>query len=151
MAVASIGPIQIGKYLSPCVSFSRTMGWFVGISTRLRPSKRLARCLYSGPCLKALPLSTYTRYLDAPPSTLADALAAGMRKPGVQPAEPLSPPASGACTPEFGLSLIVRGESAVSGAHLCLAGEQRRGQAVTGEPCLGKGGLQQRAVQPERQ
>src|ERR1700727_1092572 len=34
MAVASIGPIQIGKYLSPCVSFSRTMGWFVGISTR---------------------------------------------------------------------------------------------------------------------
>ncbi len=34
MAVASIGPIQIGKYRSPCVSFSRTMGLFVGISTR---------------------------------------------------------------------------------------------------------------------
>ena len=39
-----IGPIHIGKYLSPCVSFSRTMGWFVGISTRTptdRTSTRL--------------------------------------------------------------------------------------------------------------
>ena len=34
IAVASTGPIQIGRYLSPCISFSRTMGWFVGISTR---------------------------------------------------------------------------------------------------------------------
>src|SRR5215472_9921126 len=34
MAVASIGPIQIGRYRSPPLSLSSTMGWFVGISTR---------------------------------------------------------------------------------------------------------------------
>ena len=34
IAVASTAPIQIGRYLSPCASFSRTIGEFDGISTR---------------------------------------------------------------------------------------------------------------------
>src|SRR5258708_6761861 len=50
MAVASIGPIHIGKYLSPCVSFSRTMGWFVGISTRT-PTTSI--CLTAAPSSRA--------------------------------------------------------------------------------------------------
>src|SRR2546421_9061876 len=34
IAVASTAPIQMGRYLSPCASLSKTMGLFDGISTR---------------------------------------------------------------------------------------------------------------------
>src|SRR6516165_6771751 len=60
IAVASIGPIHIGKYLSPCVSFSRTMGWFVGISTRT-PTTSI--CLTAAPSSRAPGALPYFRTL----------------------------------------------------------------------------------------
>ena len=56
IAVASTGPIQIGRYLSPCTSLSRTMGWFVGISTRTPTTSIFLTAAPSSPA-PALPAS----------------------------------------------------------------------------------------------
>ena len=66
IAVASTAPIQIGRYLSPCASFSKTMGLFDGISTR---TPMTSICRTTAPSSRAwgtsawppLPLPRYTR------------------------------------------------------------------------------------------
>src|SRR3981081_1688205 len=46
MAVASGGPMKIGRYRCPSSSRSSTIGWFVGTSTRTPTSdRRITRCL----------------------------------------------------------------------------------------------------------
>src|SRR5215472_6025647 len=91
IAVASTGPIQIGRYLSPSVSLSRTMGWFVGISTRTpttsifltaAPSWPLSGTVLPEAC-EGIPLSKYTR----PGSGHARALWSAAGTPALRPGE----------------------------------------------------------------
>src|SRR5262245_18946680 len=91
IAVASTGPIQIGRYLSPSVSLSRTMGWFVGISTRTpttsifltaAPSWPLSGTVLSRTLLKGIPLSKYTRHGSGHARALCSADGTPALRPG---------------------------------------------------------------------
>ena len=66
IAVASIGPIQIGRYRSPCISFSRTMGLFVGISTRTPTTSICLTAAPSSHAPHALPSVAIPAYCHSP-------------------------------------------------------------------------------------
>src|SRR6266511_2058406 len=62
MAVASMAPIQIGRNRSPSVSFSRTMGWLVGSSTRT-PTRFISIIAADPPPCSPSPSSCHPRRL----------------------------------------------------------------------------------------
>src|SRR5215467_5114195 len=140
MAVASIGPIHIGKYLSPCVSFSRTMGWFVGISTRT-PTTSI--CLTAAPSSRApdaLPhfwtLLKGTPFVNVHPLSRRSRRGPTASCPFARPRRPLFPDASCAGPPE---PAPHRG-GPVRGVARRLSGRARRVRA-RGRAAAGRGAL----------
>src|ERR1700677_3264564 len=71
MAVASTAPIQIGRYRSPCASFSKTIGLFDGIST-LTPMTSICRTTAPFSRAAGLPLPL-PRYHPLSPGSRAQA------------------------------------------------------------------------------